>query len=289
LENYRNEGILFSSDLFSDEAIARLAQPREDSTADGRLRGQAATPAVSAGNPEEAFAAAWAEMSADPEFRRAMEELAYTRDQGLADFQRALGTTVSAELDTRTSEAIAVHYHVAREGDALVHRAEGQPVLVIPHAHPSAHLISANAQVTLLYTFVVIDAIALIAAAAGIVIPIRKTALAPIMESELGALFKEVRSPMAVEWQRLIKGGKTVDGISKLMAFLRGKTSLKDVVDKFCNSLDWKQKAIAAVQLLACIIALVASFGASLAWQIAALTASIAILVTDVVALVNAV
>ena len=140
----------------------------------------------------------------------------------------------------------------------------------------------------MLIAFIVVDVLSVIAAVAGVVVAYNKEVVAKALKGVLGAFRKLFNSTTVRRMKELAKQKKFLDIIFKILAMLRGKTSLKDVVVRFASSLGAWKKALAVIQLVAAIGLAIASAGATLTASFVALSASLTILGTDIAELVFA-
>jgi hypothetical protein len=282
---FSGQGVLFSDQHFSEETIAWLLQsPRE-------MRAQALPPApkVTQNTPDSAYAAAWAEMSKDPELMKAVQQAGYSQDKGLADFSKAIAAPLSNSADMQLSASLKVDYVTTVEGGKFVHRLNGEPILSIPSNLDSAAAASANAEAIMYAIFMVIDVVCIVIAAVGVSVTVQKNALAKTLQTPLQRFLRVfTTTAAAAELKQLEETGKKIEMIMKILTWLRGSTNLKDVFKLFLKSLSWAQIAIAVVQLIAAVLLMISTAGASLAAKILQLAAAIALFITDVVSFVLA-
>lgn len=74
----------------------------------------------------------------------------------------------------------------------------------------------------------------------------------------------------------------------KILGFLHGSTNLTQVITIFLESLSWIDKALAVLQLIAAVLLLVATAGASLAAKILQLAVAIGLFIADIVSFIRA-
>ena len=282
---FSGQGVLFSDQHFSEETIAWLLQsPRE-------MRAQALPPApkVVQNTPDSAYAAAWAEMSKDPELMKAVQQAGYSQDKGLADFSKAIAAPLSNSADMQLRASLKVDYVTTVEDGKFVHRLNGEPILSIPSNLDSAAAASANAEAIMYAIFMVIDVVCIVIAAVGVSVTVQKNALAKTLQTPLQRFLRVfTTTAAAAELKQLEETGKKLEMIMKILTWLRGSTNLKDVFKLFLKSLSRIQIAIAVVQLIAAVLLMIATAGASLAAKILQLAAAIALFITDVVSFVLA-
>jgi len=282
---FSGQGVLFSDQHFSEETIAWLLQsPRE-------MRAQALPPApkVVQNTPDSAYAAAWAEMSKDPELMKAVQQAGYSQDKGLADFSKAIAAPLSNSADMQLRASLKVDYVTTVEDGKFVHRLNGEPILSIPSNLNSAATASANAEAIMYAIFMVIDVVCIVIAAVGVSVTVQKNALAKTLQTPLQRFLRVfTTTAAAAELKQLEETGKKLEMIMKILTWLRGSTNLKDVFKLFLKSLSRIQIAIAVVQLIAAVLLMIATAGASLAAKILQLAAAIALFITDVVSFVLA-
>lgn len=288
METYQDQGILYSKDHFSEELIAELFTPPEELKPSEAAEIPGGKEPLPEANEEAAFEHAWAEMSQDPQFVAAMAKQGYTKQKGLEDFKRAMKTVVTKASEEKVAATLTTSYERTIEGGAYVHKLAGERILVIPQDHPQALTASKTADKVLCTIFVVLDVLAIVAAAAGIYYAGQKAKLAPNMEKPLFGFIKFIKRPNAPvvrEMAELTKKGKVVDAVLKVLGSLRGTTNLTTVVRGYFSSMSYFEMGVATVQLVAAVTLLIASFGSSLAVQIVALSALTVILATDVASL----
>jgi hypothetical protein len=130
--------------------------------------------------------------------------------------------------------------------------------------------------------------LSIIAAAASIKVFVQKEKLAKSLQRPLRGFLQRLFNPAAgKELKRLEQAGKHIELIRKVLGFLRGSTNLNSVVGTFLSSLSWIDKAVAVLQLIASILLLIGTGGASLAARILTLAGAIAMFIADLVGLVR--
>jgi hypothetical protein len=149
-------------------------------------------------------------------------------------------------------------------------------------------MVSANADAVVYGLFLAVDVLSIIAAAASIKVFVQKEKLAKSLQRPLRGFLQRLFNPAAVkELKRLEQAGKHIELIRKVLGFLRGSTNLNSVVGTFLSSLSWIDKAVAVLQLIASILQLIGTGGASLAARILTLAGAIAMFIADLVGLVR--
>ena len=120
-------------------------------------------------------------------------------------------------------------------------------------------------------------------------VAVQKTRLAKSLQGPLGGFLKKLMNPAAVrELKRLEALGENLEMVKKVLFWLRGTTNLKTVVGAFLESLSWVDYAIAIVQLVASVLLLIGTGGASMAAKIMQLGAAVALFLADLVGFVRA-
>lgn len=286
LTTYRNEGIQYSADFFSDDTIALMLQsPQETALAETAVDETAA----GAATVDAAIATAWAEFADDPDVQKAIQQEKLSKDQLKARLESAMAAPLAPQADTQLGAMLKVNYETRMENGAYVHLLDGQPILTIEAKTPSAPMVSANADAIIYGCFLVIDVLSIIAAAASVSVAVNKTKVAKSLQGPLNGFFKRIMNPAAVrELKRLEELGKKLDLIKKVLFWLRGSTNLKTVIGTFLKSLSLLDYAVAIVQLGASVLLLIGTGGASLAAKVMQLGAAIALFIADLVAFIRA-
>ena len=290
MKEHGDTGVFYSNEYFTEEMVDWLLQSPRQKVLVSKEEGLPTQIETTEGNAESVFASAWAEMSQDPEFVKAVKQRNYTADQALADFNAAIAASIPNEVDKRLSSALAVDHITEIEDDEFVHYVNGERILAIPKSVDSAALVSANAEAVLYAIFIVIDVLSVVAAAASINVYVNKTRVAKSLQGPLVGFLKRFLNPTAVaELKRLQAAGDKIALILKVLAWLRGSVNLNTVVTTFLESMSYFEIVVAVLQLLASIGLLLATAGASFAAKVLQLAASIVLLVADVVAFVLAI
>ena len=290
MQQSSSHGIVYSSEHFTSEFIDWLVQSPTHTALLLAEPALADDVVLTNDTPESVFAAAWAEVSADPELAEALQQAGYTRDKGFAEFTAALARPLPDAADRQVSAALTVDYQVQEQDDAFVHSIDGEQVLAIPKSVEAAPMVSTNAQAVMYGIFIVIDVLSVIAAAASVSVMVNKARIAKSLQGPLNGFLRKLFNPAAVrKLEELAKTGKKIDLIQKVLGTLRGSVNLKTVVTTFLESMSVVEKGIAVAQLVASILALLATAGASLAAKILQLVAAVAMLVTDIITFVRAV
>lgn len=286
LTTYRNEGIQYAADFFSEDTIALMLQsPQETALADTAV-GEAAAGAATV---DAAIEAAWAEFADDPDVQKSIQEQNLSKDQLKARLESAMAAPLAPQADARLGAMLKVSYETRMENGDYVHLLDGQPILTIQGNTPSAPMVSANADAIIYGCFLVIDVLSIIAAAASVSVAVNKTRVAKSLQGPLNGFFKRIMNPAAVrELKRLEELGKKLDLIKKVLFWLRGSTNLKTVIGTFLKSLSWLDYGVAIIQLGASILLLIGTGGASLAAKVMQLGAAIALFIADLVAFIRA-
>jgi hypothetical protein len=278
--------IEFSPDHLTDDFVKWIFEPPSMAAAEPQAPEAPAGPL----DVESAYAAAWNEMSQDPEFVKESQQRGYTFEQGLAEFRRMQESPLAAGLDGAVSQDLKVDYAVSREPDAFVHQLNGAPILRIPLSVEGAALASDRAEAILYGVFIVVDVLSVVAAAAGVYVAQAKEALAKSMQGLLQRFLRLITTTeKAQRLQRLKEAGDKIGIITRVLGWLRGSVNLKDVVGAFLSKQSWWKRALMVIQFLASVALLIASAGASLAAKLVQLAASILVLLADVAFFVVAV
>jgi hypothetical protein len=286
LTTFRNEGIQYAADFFTEETISLMLQTPQEVPLTATADDEAAAGAATA---EAAVDLAWAELADDPDVQKAIAEKKLTQAQLKTDLANAVAAPLGPKVDTRLEAALKVDYQTRLENGAYVHLLNGQPILTIPASANSAPIVSANADAIIYGCFLVIDVLSIVAAAASVHVELNKTKVAKSLQGPLGGFLKRLMNPAAVrELQRLEKAGKKLDLIKKVLFWLRGSTNLKTVVGTFLKSLSWLDYAVAVVQLVASVLLLIGTGGASLAAKVMQLAAAVALFIADLIAFIRA-
>ena len=285
LTTFRNQGIQYSADFFAEETIELMLQPPQELVT-------AEMPATVAGAPQSsdaAIAAAWQELAQDPGFQKIVKEKNYTEDQAKAQFARGIAAPLSTSADTKLGESLKVSYEKKVENGDFVHLLNGERILTIPGNMNAAPVASANADAIIYGCFIVIDVLSIIAAAASVSVAVQKTKVAKSLQGPLKGFFKRLMNPAAVrELKRLEELGKKLDLIQRVLVALHGTTNLRTVIGAFLQSLSWLDYGIAIVQLIASVLLLIGTAGASLAAKILQLAGAVAMFIADLVGFIRA-
>lgn len=282
---FHNTGIQYAADFFAEDTIALMLQPPQALTLEEMVMGVAAPPDT----PEAAVAAAWAELADDADFQKAVSEKNLTEAQATATLVSGIATPMGATLDTTLADTLKVNYEARVENGDYVYLLDGERILTISGSMDSAPMVAANADAILYGCFLVIDVLGIVAAAASVSVAVQKSKLARSLQGPLGGFFKKVMNPTAVrELKRLEQLGEKLELIKKVLFWLRGTTNLKTVVGTFLQSLSWIDYAVAIIQLVASVLLLIGTGGATMAAKIMQLGAAIAMFLADLVGFIRA-
>ena len=283
MKEYGNTGVFYSSEYFTKDMIDWLLQSPSQKDLVAKEEGLPTQIEAAEVSVESAFEAAWAEMSKDQEFVRAVQQRNYTADQGLADFRSAIVAPISSALDKQLSSALTVDYVTKIQDGNFVHYLDGEKILAIPQSAEAAALVSDYAEATMYGIFVVIDVLSVLAAAAGITVCVNKSEVTKGLQGVLKKFLQQLKNPKyVIILKQLQEKGDKIALIQKVVLWLRGSTDLKAVIKKFFESMSLLDRAVAVVQLLASILLLLGTAGASFAVKVLQLAAAIAFLLTDV-------
>lgn len=285
LTTFHNTGIQYAADFFSEDTIALMLQPPQALTLEEMVMGVAAPPDT----PEAAVAAAWAELADDADFQKAISEKNLTEAQATATLVSGIAAPMGATLDKTLADTLKVNYETRVENGNYVYLLDGERILTISGSMDSAPMVAANADAILYGCFLVIDVLGIVAAAASVSVAVQKSKLAKSLQGPLGGFFKKVMNPTAVrELKRLEQLGEKLELIKKVLFWLRGTTNLKTVVGTFLQSLSWIDYAVAIIQLVASVLLLIGTGGATMAAKIMQLGAAIAMFLADLVGFIRA-
>ena len=285
LTAFRNQGIRYSADFFAEETIELMLQPARELPLGDMVAEAAAAPAT----PDAAVAAAWAELADDPDFQRAVQENKLTQAQAQARLASAIVAPIAPAADAMLGAALQVDYQTRMENGDYVHLLNGERILTVPGNVNSAPRVSANADAIIYGCFLVIDVLSIIAAAASVSIAVQKNKLAKSLQGPLKGFFKKIMNPAAVrELKRLEALDQKVELFKKVVFWLRGSTNLKTVIGTFLQSLSWFDYVVAIIQLVASVLLLIGTGGASLAARIMQLGAAVALFIADLAAFIVA-
>jgi len=285
LTTFHNTGIQYAADFFAEDTIALMLQPPQALTLEEMVMGVAAPPDT----PEAAVAAAWAELADDADFQKAISEKNLTEAQATATLVSGIAAPMGATLDTTLADTLKVNYETRVENGNYVYLLDGERILTISGSMDSAPMVAANADAILYGCFLVIDVLGIVAAAASVSVAVQKSKLAKSLQGPLGGFFKKVMNPTAVrELKRLEQLGEKLELIKKVLFWLRGTTNLKTVVGTFLQSLSWIDYAVAIIQLVASVLLLIGTGGATMAAKIMQLGAAIAMFLADLVGFIRA-
>lgn len=285
LKAFRVEGVRFSDQYFTEETLDWLLQsPKQPLLEAMPLE----APPVEL-SPEQAFDEAWKEISKDPKLAEALRKANYSQKKGRSEFVGAIAAPLAVDVDAKLGTSLKVDYVTKVEDGTYVHRLNGQPILTIPLTVESAPQVSANADAILYGLFLVVDVLSIVAAAASVKVFVQKEKVAKRLQRPLQGFLKRLFNPAAVaELKRLEAAGKKLELVRKVLGYLRGSTSLKAVVGAFLSSLSWIDKAVAILQLVASILLLIGTGGASFAARVISLAGAIALFIADLVAFIRA-
>lgn len=285
LTTFHNTGIQYAADFFAEDTIALMLQPPQALTLEEMVMGVAAPPDT----PEAAVAAAWAELADDADFQKAISEKNLTEAQATAALVSGIAAPMGATLDTTLADTLKVNYETRVENGNYVYLLDGERILTISGSMDSAPMVAANADAILYGCFLVIDVLGIVAAAASVSVAVQKSKMAKSLQGPLGGFFKKVMNPTAVrELKRLEQLGEKLELIKKVLFWLRGTTNLKTVVGTFLQSLSWIDYAVAIIQLVASVLLLIGTGGATMAAKIMQLGAAIAMFLADLVGFIRA-
>lgn len=285
LTTFHNTGIQYAADFFAEDTIALMLQPPQALTLEEMVMGVAAPPDT----PEAAVAAAWAELADDADFQKAISEKNLTEAQATATLVSGIAAPMGATLDTTLADTLKVNYETRVENGNYVYLLDGERILTISGSMDSAPMVAANADAILYGCFLVIDVLGIVSAAASVSVAVQKSKLAKSLQGPLGGFFKKVMNPTAVrELKRLEQLGEKLELIKKVLFWLRGTTNLKTVVGTFLQSLSWIDYAVAIIQLVASVLLLIGTGGATMAAKIMQLGAAIAMFLADLVGFIRA-
>lgn len=196
---------------------------------------------------------------------------------------------MGATLDTKLADTLKVNYETRVENGNYVYLLDGERILTISGSMDSAPMVAANADAILYGCFLVIDVLGIVAAAASVSVAVQKSKMAKSLQGPLGGFFKKVMNPTAVrELKRLEQLGEKLELIEKVLFWRRGTTNLKAVVGTFLQSLSWIDYAVAIIQLVASVLLLIGTGGATMAAKIMQLGAAIAMFLADLVGFTRA-
>lgn len=290
MKAFKNQGIMYSSDYFTEETVAELFKNDERGEASAVEQEGPNLNAVFVGvtGPNTAFKNAWTEAQQDPKFKAQAKKRGYTRKIAFAEFQRTLTAPIASSLDSATAALMPSEITVQVTDDAYTHHVDGVQVLSIPKAVSGAALASKQAEVILQSIFVVIDAFFLVVAAMGVSIAVRKEAIAPKLKT-IGGKLKGMFNGLAKEMKQLEQQEKKLEIAVKVLKGVSGVKgfSVKDTILAILSGMSWWEKSLAVVQLVAAIGLLVATGGGSVLKQMAQLGLAIAAFMTDVVELIE--
>lgn len=285
LTTFHSTGIQYAADFFAEDTIALMLQPPQALTLEEMVMGMAAPPDT----PEAAVAAAWAELADDADFQKAVSEKHFTEAQATATLVSGIAAPMGATLDTTLADTLQVNYETRIENGNYVYLLDGERILTISGGMESAPMVAANADAILYGCFLVIDVLGIVAAAASVSVAVQKSKMAKSLQGPLGGFFKKVMNPTAVrELKRLEQLGEKLELIKKVLFWLRGTTNLKTVVGTFLQSLSWIDYAVAIIQLVASVLLLIGTGGATMAAKIMQLGAAIAMFLADLVGFIRA-
>ena len=285
LTTFHNTGIQYAADFFAEDTIALMLQPPQALTLEEMVMGVAAPPDT----PEAAVAAAWAEFADDADFQKAVSEKNLTEAQATATLVSGIAAPMGATLDAKLADTLQVNYETRVENGNYVYLLDGERILTISGSMDSAPMVAANADAILYGCFLVIDVLGIVAAAASVSVAVQKSKMAKSLQGPLGGFFKKVMNPTAVrELKRLEQLGEKLELIKKVLFWLRGTTNLKTVVGTFLQSLSWIDYAVAIIQLVASVLLLIGTGGATMAAKIMQLGAAIAMFLADLVGFIRA-
>ncbi|TXH76399.1 hypothetical protein [Thiobacillus sp.] len=285
LTTFHNTGIQYAADFFAEDTIALMLQPPQALTLEEMVMGVAAPPDT----PEAAIAAAWAELADDADFQKAVSEKNFTEAQATATLASSIAAPMGATLDAKLADMLKVNYETRVENGNYVYLLDGERILTISGSMDSAPMVAANADAILYGCFLVIDVLGIVAAAASVSVAVQKSKMAKSLQGPLGGFFKKVMNPTAVrELKRLEQLGEKLELIKKVLFWLRGTTNLKTVVGTFLQSLSWIDYAVAIIQLVASVLLLIGTGGATMAAKIMQLGAAIAMFLADLVGFIRA-
>lgn len=285
LTTFHNTGIQYAADFFAEDTIALMLQPPQALTLEEMVMGVAAPPDT----PEAAVAAAWAEFADDADFQKAVSEKNLTEAQATATLVSGIAAPMGATLDAKLADTLKVNYETRVENGNYVYLLDGERILTISGSMDSAPMVAANADAILYGCFLVIDVLGIVAAAASVSVAVQKSKMAKSLQGPLGGFFKKVMNPTAVrELKRLEQLGEKLELIKKVLFWLRGTTNLKTVVGTFLQSLSWIDYAVAIIQLVASVLLLIGTGGATMAAKIMQLGAAIAMFLADLVGFIRA-
>lgn len=281
LKAFKVQGVRFSDQYFTEETVEWLLKSPKEPVLEA-LPPEA--PPVER-SPEQAFAEAWDDISKDPELAQALGKANYSQQKGQSEFVSAIAAPLAVEADTKLVGALKVDYATKLEDGTYVHRLNGLPILMIPSSVESAPRVSANADAVLYGLFLVVDVLSIVAAAASVKVFVQKEKVAKSLQGPLKGFLKRLFNPAAVaELKKLEEAGKKLELIRKVLGFLRGSTNLKAVLGTFLSSLSWIDKAVAVLQLIASILLLIGTGGASFAAKVISLAGAIVMFIADLVA-----
>lgn len=285
LTTFHNTGIQYAADFFAEDTIALMLQPPQALNLEEMVMGVAAPPDT----PEAAVATAWAEFADDADFQKAVSEKHFTEAQATATLVSGIAAPMGATLDANLADTLQVNYETRVENGNYVYLLDGERILTISGGMESAPMVAANADAILYGCFLVIDVLGIVAAAASVSVAVQKSKMAKSLQGPLGGFFKKVMNPTAVrELKRLEQLGEKLELIKKVLFWLRGTTNLKTVVGTFLQSLSWIDYAVAIIQLVASVLLLIGTGGATMAAKIMQLGAAIAMFLADLVGFIRA-
>lgn len=276
-------GIFYSDEHFTEETIHWLFQPSVEKIFVS-LKDEPVPPMTEA----EAFSHAWMEMSKDQEFVDAVQQNNYTTDKGLSDFLASVAAPVTSDIEKRVSETLKMEYEVKIQEDAFVHYVNGEKILVIPTNIDSAAAFSSTADIAIYGVAVVFDVCSMICAIIGIPLT-NKVNMLKRLQPTLNHAIAELNEGIAQELKALIQRQQILKVIQKVLVWLRGYVTFKDIIKAFTSSLKWWEIIIACVQFVASVVCIIATEGAALAMKILQLGAAIVILSADIGGLINAI
>ncbi|MEZ5707085.1 MAG: hypothetical protein R3E56_18635 [Burkholderiaceae bacterium] len=103
LTTFRNEGIQYAAEFFTEETIALMLQSPQEVPLTATAEDEAA---AGAANAEAAVAMAWAELADDPDVQKAIQEKKLSPAQLKTELESAVAAPLGPQADARLGAAL---------------------------------------------------------------------------------------------------------------------------------------------------------------------------------------
>jgi len=279
---FGKHGVKFSDKHFSQETLEWILHPPQVVTIPAR-------PPVVPRTPQSAFDIGWAQMLKDPEVKKAVVQMGYTKEKGFADFSKAVATPLSDTRVKQVTDALKVDYVTKVEDGNFIHLLNGKPILSIPTDIESAAAISLNVEAIIYGIFIAIDVISVVCTICNIYVSPNKGDLVRPLTTPLKQFMLELAHPFYVaELKRLKKAGEHAKLCILVLRKLNDTADTKLVLKTILGSMSPADWIVIGALFLGTLALLIASGGTWAGANWVVLAGMLLILVADVISFIQA-